>query len=286
MALVPEPDNPHDGNAVAIYNEDVTLQRGYVPAAVAPELHGDEQAVSLWRVDGGLRVLIAPSDAWSTRLARLVGRENTVGFVNDPPYRIVSERLVIRCWEPRDAGALKEAIDSSLDQLRPWMPWARAEPQPVSEKVSLLRRFRGQFDLGTDFVMGIFDEDERRVLGGTGLHKRRSAEALEIGYWIRSSHVGRGMATESSAALTRVAFELCDVDRVEIRIDPANEASLPIPRKLGFVEEGILRRRLPPDEEGVPRDVIVFSLFRDGFVGSPASSTPVRAFDAGGERVL
>ena len=87
---------------------------------------------------------------------------------------------------------------------------------------------------------------------------------------------GVGLATESSAALTRVAFELCDVDRVEIRVDPANEASLPIPRKLGFVEEGILRRRLPPDEDGVPRDVIVFSLFRDGFVGSPASSTSRR----------
>ena len=95
-----------------------------------------------------------------------------------------------------------------------------------------------------------------------------------------------GLATESSAALTRVAFELCEVDRVEIRVDPANEASLSIPRKLGFVEEGMLRRRLPPDEDGVPRDVIVFSLFRDGFAGSLASSTPVQAFGAGGERVL
>ncbi|MGI8886007.1 MAG: GNAT family N-acetyltransferase [Gaiellaceae bacterium] len=135
-------------------------------------------------------------------------------------------------------------------------------------------------------MMGIFDIDERDVLGGTGLHKRRGADALEIGYWIRSSHVGRGLATESSAALTRVAFELCDVDRVEIRVDPANEASLTIPRKLGFVEEGILRRRLPPDEDGVPRDVIVFSLFRDGFAGSPSSSARVQAFDASGERVL
>ena len=193
---------------------------------------------------------------------------------------------MIRCWEPRDARLLKEAIDSSLEQLRPWMPWARAEPQELSEKTALLRRFRGQFDLGTDFVMGIFDSDEREVLGGTGLHKRRGADALEIGYWIRSSHVGRGLATESSAALTRVAFDLCDVDRVEIRIDPANEASLPVPRKLGFVEEGMLRRRLPPDEDGVPRDVIVFSLFRDGFAGSPASAAPVQAFDAGAERVL
>jgi hypothetical protein len=64
LALVAEPDNPHDPNAVAIYNEDRSLQLGYVPAVAAPELSGDEQAVSLWRVDGGLRVLIAPADAW------------------------------------------------------------------------------------------------------------------------------------------------------------------------------------------------------------------------------
>ena len=64
LALVPEPENEHDPNAVAIWNAERTLQAGYVPAAVAPTLAGDEQAVSLWRVDGGLRVLLAPADAW------------------------------------------------------------------------------------------------------------------------------------------------------------------------------------------------------------------------------
>jgi HIRAN domain len=64
LELVPEPDNEHDPNAVAIWNAERTLQAGYVPAAVARELAGDEQAVSLWRVEGGLRVLIAPADAW------------------------------------------------------------------------------------------------------------------------------------------------------------------------------------------------------------------------------
>jgi len=64
LALVREPENEHDPSAVAIWNEARTLQIGYVPRAVAPELTGDEQAVSLWRVDGGLRVLIAPPDAW------------------------------------------------------------------------------------------------------------------------------------------------------------------------------------------------------------------------------
>ena len=64
LALVPEPDNEHDPNAVAIWNVERTLQAGYVPREVAQDLTGDEQAVSLWRVEGGLRVLIVPADAW------------------------------------------------------------------------------------------------------------------------------------------------------------------------------------------------------------------------------
>jgi len=64
LTLVREPDNEHDPHAVAVWNEEGTLQAGYVPAEVAPELRGDEQAVSLWRVEGGLRVLLAPADSW------------------------------------------------------------------------------------------------------------------------------------------------------------------------------------------------------------------------------
>jgi hypothetical protein len=64
VALVPEPDNEHDPNAVGIWNEERSLQAGYVPREVAPELRGDEQAISLWRVEGGLRVLIVPAGAW------------------------------------------------------------------------------------------------------------------------------------------------------------------------------------------------------------------------------
>jgi len=64
LALVPEPENEHDPGAVAIWNDERTLQAGYVPREVAPELAGDEQAYSLWRVEGGLRVLIVPAGSW------------------------------------------------------------------------------------------------------------------------------------------------------------------------------------------------------------------------------
>jgi hypothetical protein len=70
LALVREPDNEHDPNAVAVYDAERRVQGGYVPAEVAPSLRGDEQAVSLWEFRGedgsriGLRVLIAPAEAW------------------------------------------------------------------------------------------------------------------------------------------------------------------------------------------------------------------------------
>ncbi|MDX6422858.1 MAG: hypothetical protein QOI67_329 [Gaiellaceae bacterium] len=70
LALVAEPKNQHDPNAIAIWDEEQRVQAGYVPAEVARTLQADEwQAVSLREFAeegrrGGLRVLLAPRDAW------------------------------------------------------------------------------------------------------------------------------------------------------------------------------------------------------------------------------
>jgi len=200
------------------------------------------------------------------------------------PYRIETERLVIRCYDPRDAPLLKEAIDSSLEHLRPWMPWALDEPQSVEEKTDLVKYFRSNYDRGENFTCGIFSADESELIGGTGLHPRIGPGGLEIGYWIRASATRQGFVTESTAALTRVGFEVCDADRIEIRIEPGNEASLGVPRKLGFVEEATLRRRLPGRAGGPLRDVTIFTMFREDF--DPALAPRIRAFDARGERLL
>jgi RimJ/RimL family protein N-acetyltransferase len=155
----------------------------------------------------------------------------------------------------------------------------------LAEEVELLRRFRGNFDLGEDFTYGFFQPDESTVVGGGGLHTRVGPDAFEIGYWIRASEAGRGLATEATAALTRVGLELCGADRIEVRVEPENHASLAIPRKLGFTEEGLLRRRLDPGPDGARRDTLVFSMFRDGLAGTPVSAVPFEAFDALGARV-
>jgi hypothetical protein len=70
LALVPEPGNEHDPNAIGIWNEARTLQAGYVPADVVSELTGSELAVSIWRAGEGLRVLLVPAGSWVGRPRR------------------------------------------------------------------------------------------------------------------------------------------------------------------------------------------------------------------------
>jgi RimJ/RimL family protein N-acetyltransferase len=200
------------------------------------------------------------------------------------PYRIETERLVVRCYEPRDAPLLKDAIDSSLEHLQPWMPWALHEPQPLEQKIELVEFFHSSFAAGENFTYGIFSAGEAELLGGTGLHPRVGPGGLEIGYWVRASATRQGVVTESTAALTCTAFEVCEADRVEIRIEPRNEASFGVPRKLGFLEEATLRRRLPGRAGGPLRDVTIFTMFREDF--DPTVAPGIRAFDARGEQLL
>lgn len=189
------------------------------------------------------------------------------------PRRIETERLVVRCYEEDDAPLLKEAVDASLDHLRPWMPWTRFEPQTIEQKRELIASFRGQFDSGENFVYGIFARDESRLIGGTGLHLRGGPGALEIGYWIRPDVLRQGIATEVSAVLTRVAFEHCEAVRVDIQIDPENERSQGVPRKLGFTYEGTYAGKLEPKVEGGPRrDSMLFSVLREEYEGSPCAA--------------
>ena len=65
-----EPDNEYDSDAVAVWNDDRTLQAGYIPRELAPQLQGTELAVSLWRGGEGLRVLIVPAGSWVGRPRR------------------------------------------------------------------------------------------------------------------------------------------------------------------------------------------------------------------------
>lgn len=199
-------------------------------------------------------------------------------------YRIETERLLIRCYEPRDALKMHAAVTNSLEHLRPWVPWARQEPKDLEWVEGFIRMFRGQFDLGQDAVYGIFDKQETELLGGTGLHNRIGKSAREIGYWINVQHIQHGYATEAVSALIRVGFEIERLSRLEIRCAPENTPSRRIPPRLGFRHEMTLRAHAT-DINGQPADTMVWSLTRSDYETSPLRDTVLRAFDFAGREI-
>ena len=200
-------------------------------------------------------------------------------------YRIETERLVIRCYQPQDAGLLKTSIDESLEHLLPWMTWAKNEPETIQTKRERLRKYRGQFDLGIDYTFGIFSRDEKELIGSTGLHTRLSGNAREIGYWIGAKHVMQGYATETVKALIKVGFEIEELDRIEIRIIPENIASQRVPKKLAFLYEGTLKNRMA-DTEGQPRDMMIWTMFKSDYLKQDHSDFYCKAFNMIGEQIL
>jgi N-acetyltransferase len=178
-----------------------------------------------------------------------------------PPDDIRTPRTLLRRWRADDAALLKDAIDSSLEHLQRWMPWAMAEPSPLDALRERLGLFSRSFESGSEWLYGIFTPDGTRVLGGTGLHPRIGLTGIEIGYWIRVGETGKGYATEAASALRRTALALPHIDHVEIRCDPSNAASAAIPARLGYAHvETLVGNITGPD--GSPRDTMVWRINR------------------------
>jgi RimJ/RimL family protein N-acetyltransferase len=202
-----------------------------------------------------------------------------------PGYRIQTRRLVIRCWEPKDAPLLKAATDANIEHLRPWLPFVAYEPQPVQAKIDLIRKWRSKFDADADFVYGIFTPDETQAIGSSGLHTRLGPRVREIGYWVGQSFTHQGLATETAGALTKVAFEVDHVEHIEIHCDANNARSAAVAHRLGYTLDATLRRR-GLNTSGLPRDTMIWSLFADEYPNSPAAKLELEAFDVIGRKLL
>lgn len=166
------------------------------------------------------------------------------------PTSIGSGRVQLRTWRRSDAGPLARVVMASLEHLRPWMPWVEDEPLPSAQRVELFDTWeRGRLD-GGDAFYGVLLDDE--IIGGCGLHRRIGPTGLEVGYWIASSHVRRGLASAATALLTSAAFAQPEIEAVEVHHDKANLASAGIPRGLGFTLVSELADEvLAPGELGI-----------------------------------
>lgn len=199
-------------------------------------------------------------------------------------YRLLTERLLLRCWDPMDAPRLLDAFEASRGHLHPWIPWANRIPRSLDGTVEWLRGRRALFDRDELAWFGVFTADETELLGEAVLKRASRPEVREIGYWIDARRTGRGYARELTAALTRLSFELERAWRVEILCSPENPASAAIPRRLGFVHEATLPARFE-DCEGTLRDDMIWALTRETYPRSACAGAELAAHDAIGRKI-
>ena len=158
----------------------------------------------------------------------------------NPVYKIETERLVIRCYQPGDGKYLKEAIDESMDHLRLWMDFIKTEPETAEKKEERIRERIAKYALWQEYTLGAFTHDW--VLVWSTWYPRLGEWWLEIGYWVRASFLWQWYATELATAQTKAAFEHMWAERMEIHCDSENIASAKIPEKLWYTLEWIMRR--------------------------------------------
>lgn len=176
------------------------------------------------------------------------------------PMPIETPRLLIRGPRPGDGPELRSAIGDSFMELSEWMPWATNVPTPEEAEVNV-REASLRFEARKDLRLMAFEKGTSRLIVSTGLHRFDwDVRKFEIGYWVRTPDQGKGYVTEAVNALTRYAFGQLRARRVEIRCDSDNRRSLSVARRLGFEQEGILRRDDLKPNSDQPRDTVVFSL--------------------------
>jgi RimJ/RimL family protein N-acetyltransferase len=143
-------------------------------------------------------------------------------------------RGVLSRTRESDADELAHAVDTSLDHLRPWMPWATKESADVQAQRGRCRELEAHWEDGSEYVYVLRPEQSEQVIGCFGLHGRIGQGAFEIGYWVHVDFTGRGYATACATAMTRAGLALPGVVRVEIHTDEANTISAAVPRRLGY----------------------------------------------------
>lgn len=180
----------------------------------------------------------------------------------DLPGEFESDRLLIRAPRPGDGAAMHPAKRESIHELRPWMPWAQADPDP-DEDEQVVRQMAAKWLTREELPMLLWRKADGAFLGGSGLHRIDwGVPRFEIGYWLRTSATGQGYMTEAVRRITRFALDDLGAQRIEIRCDANNIPSAAVAERAGYTLEARFRHH-DRSVEGDLRDTLIYVTFPD-----------------------
>src|SRR5215210_4075979 len=149
-------------------------------------------------------------------------------------FILETERLALREWRPEDAEALHALAGDAEVMLYvgDGKPWDIAQVRGWIGRLNESYRTRG-FSR-----WAVVEKASGEAVGSCGFAPLPWSGEIDFGYMFRRDCWGRGYASEITPAVLRHGFERYGFREVVASIDPANDASRRVLRKLGFVYRG------------------------------------------------
>ncbi|MBF0361150.1 MAG: GNAT family N-acetyltransferase [Oligoflexia bacterium] len=174
---------------------------------------------------------------------------------------IETKRLIIRKYQQKRHEEIFNIIESERKRLEEFLPWTDLIKAPEDE-LKFIRQSFALWKKGTTFNLMLISKDTNEFVGGIGIFNiKMKSESCEIGYWLAKEYEGKGLISEAVMALENYLFEI-GFYRIEIRCSKHNSRSCNIPKKLGYTQDGILRKDYI-ENDGVRSDTVIFSKIKD-----------------------
>lgn len=189
------------------------------------------------------------------------------------PLPIVTPRLILRAPTKRtvDLNRYITAVSESIEELRPWMPWAQARLSMAVTKQYIhdcCENWRTLANPEVGLAFWIMNKTDNTFIGHIVIWdiNWQTAE-FTFGYWERTCCTNHGYITEAVNALTRYTFLVLGAKRVKICAELANKRSQAIPAHLNFQKQILPNAALAVANNQLT-DVVLFT--RENLANLPA----------------
>lgn len=172
-------------------------------------------------------------------------------------------KIILRPPRMNDVDSIYQAIRESIKEIGAWLPFAH-EGYARKETRDYIKARPGEWKKGNDYGFIICDAKDGTCIGGCGINGvSKLNRHANLGYWVRTSRIGQGIAPAATRLLAKWGFDVLKLNRIEVLVAVGNEKSLRAAAKAGAIKEGILRNRLMLRDKAF--DAVMHSLIPEDF---------------------
>jgi len=140
----------------------------------------------------------------------------------------------------RDAEEIYRAVRENLEELKLWMPWV-TDDYSIDSARDFIKTNLAEFAENNTFAVAVVEKE--KIVGTLGFHHLDAVnKSIQMGYWLDKRAQGKGLMTRCCRALINHAFDVLELNRIQINCNVENIKSRRIPERLGFKLEGVHRQ--------------------------------------------